>query len=305
VKHVDGSSLHRPGTVPSWKAYWEGNTGEKFPTACPGNINTLTKTSPHVLESGQQGVGCHVLIRDKHGNEKYAIVPACSGCNRTNPKDNIQWLCRAVTIADPSTNSFAGRINLSPDSTQYWIRIYSISAEFNQFVEGGIAVLEVTGLTNKREEVVKVYADPGTYLVHLLSMTKSTWRDGGPSTTNPGGSSVPGGNFNPQVITCNARRYPMRAREDYRRRCGVCEVDGLFGECHRQSNKPSDRCKAHSPARNCLRQILRVGGGGGALLLFTQRKKPWAHKALTGLGKLLVAVDLAINKVIELAYLSE
>jgi len=94
VKHIEGSSHHT--TTTSWKGYWEAKTGEKCPTLCPGSLRDSDK--PHVLggAGGGVAVGCHVLLRNKAGHKRFAIVPV-------SPKALTNLKPRNLKILNPES----------------------------------------------------------------------------------------------------------------------------------------------------------------------------------------------------------
>jgi len=236
VKHVKGSSHHEtsaPGKWNSWTGYWKYHTGAEVPAMCPGE--SRTKNNPHELAPDGTGtVGCHVLIEDKKGDKKHAIIMACSGCNRQKRDSrNVNWLCKAVTISTQFT--MVGKILLpsvpNPSggkpvkNTEYWTEI--------TYVGAGNVSITITGYTNKykRDEhgapISRDYPNDEDYLLWLAAAFR-----GRVANTQRTIIRKEDKDFKPEIFTCNVGMYPERGRADYKKAYGICRAD----RCHKALN---------------------------------------------------------------------
>ena len=73
VKHMENTTQYSPRNYKTWKEYWEGKSGQHFPTsvgvcACCGKI-TIPKDF----------VGAHIEEVENH--KKQYIYPLCNSCN--------------------------------------------------------------------------------------------------------------------------------------------------------------------------------------------------------------------------------
>lgn len=129
-KHLEGTSFHtvdygykaQSVQIKSWVAYWKHKTGKEAPKYCPGRKDINEKDAHELTNTNV--VGAHVRLKRKHGDGRsdirYGIVPACRSCNTGGFP--LVWCCEAVTVENPSTREFVGKINLN-DGKTYWKEI--------------------------------------------------------------------------------------------------------------------------------------------------------------------------------------